>query len=256
MTNITSIEKRASLTAGNAVAAIVPGSIEEVFRLAKAIAAAGWAPKSYLIDTRNAGAGYDESKITVGIIHGLELGLTPIAALQSIAVINGSPSVWGDGALAIVQASGLLEDMREEPIDEGKGVVGYRCTMRRRGVKTEFAQTFTLADADRAGLLGKAGPWQQYRNRMLQMRARAWVLRAGFADVLRGLSIAEEQMDIIDVTPSEAAPVAAIEPPRKRKSAKAALDAFASRPTTPTPPQADIAAEVVALDDNDPDIQG
>ena len=233
--SVTSIEKRASLSSGGIVAAIVPSTLEEVWRLAKAIALAGWAPKGYLADTRNPAGGYDESKISVGILHGLELGLTPIAALQSIAVINGSPSVWGDGALAIVQASGLLEDMREEPIEDDKGVTGYRCTMRRRGVKTEFTQAFTLADAERAGLLGKSGPWQQYRPRMLQMRARAWVLRAGFADVLRGLSIAEEQMDIIDVTPTETAPQAALSAPRKRRSTTAALDAFAS----PAPPPAD-----------------
>lgn len=236
---ITSIEKRTPLSSGSAVAAIVPTTLEEVWRLSKAITLAGWAPKGYLKDARNPASGYDESKISVGILHGLELGLTPIAALQSIAVINGSPSVWGDGALAIVQASGLLEDMREEPIEDDKGVNGYRCTMRRRGVKTEFTQAFTLADAERAGLLGKSGPWQQYRSRMLQMRARAWVLRAGFADVLRGLSIAEEQMDIIDVTPAEAPQQVALASPRKRRSVTAALDAFAS----PAPPTADISGD-------------
>lgn len=232
---VTNIDRRAPLSSGGAVAAIVPTTLEEVWRLSKAIAMAGWAPKGYLTDPRNASGGYDESKISVGILHGLELGLTPIAALQSIAVINGTPSVWGDGALAIVQASGLLEDMREDPIEDTTGVTGYRCTMRRRGVKTEFSQAFTLADADRAGLLGKSGPWQQYRPRMLQMRARAWVLRAGFADVLRGLSIAEEQMDIIDVTPTESAPAIAPAPTRKRKTAAAALDHFSS----PAPPPAD-----------------
>ena len=240
------IEKRATLSSGGAVSAIVPTSLEEVWRLARAISAAGWAPKGYMADPKT--GGYDEAKISVGILHGLELGLTPIAALQSIAVINGTPSVWGDGALAIVQASGLLEDMREEPVREGAEVVAYCCTMRRRGVKTEFSQTFSLADAKRAGLLGKQGPWQQYQPRMLQMRARAWVLRAGFADVLRGLSIAEEQMDMINVTPTETAPAVSIEAPRKARSASAALDAFSARP--PTPPQAEVSAEVVSIDDD------
>lgn len=211
------------LMSGGAVRAIVPTSIEETYRMAKAIAAAGWAPRSYARDVKKPWEGMDEAKILVGIMHGLELGLTPIASLQSIAVINGVPSIWGDGALAIVQASGLMEDFREEPTKSDNGVVtGYTCTAKRRGMATPISHTFTLEDAKDAGLLSKEGPWQQYRPRMMQMRARAWTLRAGFADVLRGLSFAEEAQDIIDVTP--AAPRRAADQPRR---SKAALDAFA-----------------------------
>ncbi len=218
-------ERKPALVAGSAVRAIVPTSIEETFRMARAIAAAGWAPKSYLVDQKRAEQGYDESRIVVGIMHGLELGLTPIAALQSIAVINGTPSIWGDGALAVVQASGLMEDFREEPIIEANGqITGYVCTAKRRGMATPISHRFTNADAKAAGLLDKLGPWQQYRARMLQMRARAWTLRAGFADVLRGLSIAEEAQDI---------PTAQVIEPAKLKPKKssAALDAFAGSPT-------------------------
>lgn len=224
------------LVAGGAVRAIVPTSIEEAFRMARAIATAGWAPKSYLVNPKRPEDGFDDSRIVVGIMHGLELGLTPIAALQSIAVINGTPSIWGDGALAVVQASGLMTDFREEPIKSDNGVVtGYTCTATRRGMETPIVHTFTVTDAQAAGLLDKAGPWQQYRSRMLQMRARAWTLRAGFADVLRGLSFAEEAQDIIDVTP--AAPRKAADQPRR---AKAALDAFAeSNPPNPGTPTKD-----------------
>lgn len=221
------MQPKPQLVSGSAVRAIVPTSIEEAYRMAKAISAAGWAPKSYLINLKRPEEGFDDSRIVVGIMHGLELGLTPIAALQSIAVINGSPSIWGDGALAIVQASGLMEDFREEAMLDDKGkVLGYRCTAKRRGLATPITHTFTAAEAQAAGLLDKQGPWQQYRNRMLQMRARAWTLRAGFADVLRGLSIAEEAQDVIDVatTPVRSAPA-------KPRRSQAALDAFAGEPS-------------------------
>lgn len=216
-----------SLTVGNRVAAIVPTDIEQTFRLAKAIAAARWAPKSYMVDPKRQDLGYDESKIVVGIMHGMELGLTPIASLQSIAVINNVPSIWGDGALAIVQASGLLEDFKEQPLERDGAVVGYRCSARRKGIPTPFVQQFLIEDAAASGLLNKEGPWQLYRSRMLQMRARAWTLRAGFADVLRGLAIAEEAQDIVDVTPKPVAPA--------KRPAKAALDAFAGTDGTPPP---------------------
>ena len=45
-------------------------------------------------------------------------------------------------------------------------------------------------------LIDKKGPWQQYPYRMLQMRARSWGLRDGFADALKGMQVREEIEDI------------------------------------------------------------
>jgi hypothetical protein len=59
---------------------------------------------------------------------------------------------------------------------------------------------------------------------MLQMRARAWTLRAGFADVLRGLGIAEETADIVEVIP--AASQTPAKPQPKKRTARDALDGF------------------------------
>ena len=50
-------------------------------------------------------------------------------------------------------------------------------------------------DAKRAGLWTKAGPWQTYPRRMLQMRARSFALRDAFPDVLKGLISVEEALD-------------------------------------------------------------
>lgn len=172
---------KAQVTAGNKLAAFVPTSIDEAWRLAGAIASSGMTPKAY---------GNDQNKVMVGIIAGAEVGLTPFAALQSIAVINGNPSLWGDGALALVQSSGLLEDMEET--DDGHTAT---CRLNRAGRATPIVRTFSMDDAKKAGLAGKAGPWTQYTARMRQMRARAFAMRDGFSDVLKGLHIAEEARD-------------------------------------------------------------
>ena len=50
--------------------------------------------------------------------------------------------------------------------------------------------------AKKASLWTKPGPWQQYPDRMLQMRARGFALRDTFADVLRGLISREEAEDM------------------------------------------------------------
>lgn len=172
---------KVAVQSGNKLAAFVPNSLEEAWRLAGALAASGMTPKAY---------GNDQNKVMVGILAGAEVGLTPFAALQSIAVIGNNPSLWGDGALALVQASGLLEDMEET--DDGKRAT---CRLNRKGRATPIIRSFDTEQAKAAGLAGKAGPWSQYPARMRQMRARAFALRDGFSDVLKGLHIAEEVRD-------------------------------------------------------------
>lgn len=192
----------ASMHTGGKVAAIVPSTWAEVVQIASSICRANMAPKSYLDKQGNP----ITDKVAVAIMHGLEVGFTPMAALQSIAVINGMPSVYGDGLLALIRASGLLEDV-EETVEWGKdGPLAATCKMWRKGEKSPSIQTYTRADAINARLWGKQGPWTDHPARMLQWRARGWCGRDKFADVLRGLRMAEEVQDMIDVTPATAAP--------------------------------------------------
>lgn len=177
------------LRSGGAVNAIVPQSLEDVYRMAKAVVMAGMAPKS--VNT--------PERAMVAIMHGLEVGLTPMAALQSIAVVNGMPTIWGDGALALVRASGLCEYVKEWEEGEGDVFVGW-CEVKRAGEEEPIRRYFSVKDAREAGLLSKDGPWKQYRRRMCQMRARAWAMRDGFADVLKGMRVREEVDDYQDVT--------------------------------------------------------
>lgn len=179
-------DKPKLVAASGSIGAIVPTDIEQCYRLASAIAAANMAPTSY---------NRDANSIMIGIMHGMEVGLTPMAALQSIAVINGMPTIWGDGALGLVRGSGLLEDFHESLHGEGDAMEAV-CTIKRKGQTSEVVRHFSVQDAKAAGLWGKKGPWQQYPKRMLQMRARSWAMRDGFADVLRGLGIREEVQDM------------------------------------------------------------
>ena len=117
---------------------LVPKSIGEVKELARMIALAEWAPDCY----RDIDGNYLLPKIELAILHGASVGLGPIAAVQSIAVINGMPSIWGDGALAVIEQSGLLEDMSEEHVvDDEQGLVAV-CTMKRRHRGTPIVTRF------------------------------------------------------------------------------------------------------------------
>lgn len=184
-------KQRAELVAGNPVAPIIPRTIDEVSRIAKAVIVAGLAPDSYK-------GSPDEtiSKVIVGIMKGAEVGLPPLTALANIAIINGRPCLYGDGAVALIQASGKVEKWKERwEGDEGKDEYTAICELWRRGQTEPYIGHFSLGDAKRAKLLTK-GPWVMYLQRMLMWRARTYAMRTGFADCLAGLSIAEEVRDM------------------------------------------------------------
>jgi hypothetical protein len=169
-------------------------SIDEAFRFARAVVASGWAPK---------GMEKPES-VMIAIQFGMEIGLTPMAALQNMAVINGRPAIYGDAALALVRSSGLLVSYKETEVGEpGKDSHGFTVTVQRRGFDAA-SETFTVGDAKAAKLWGKAGPWTDYPKRMCKFRARGFLLRDQFGDILKGLRTAEEARDMpseINVTP-------------------------------------------------------
>jgi hypothetical protein len=142
---------------------------------------------------------------------GAEIGLAPLQALQSIAVVNGRPAVYGDAAMALVKASHVCEYVTESVEGDGEQMVAT-CTAKRRGYPSATVVRFTVADAKKASLWGKAGPWSQYPKRMLQMRARGFALRDAFPDVLKGLVTAEEAQDYPQAEPAPAVKVTQPEP--------------------------------------------
>ena len=132
--------------------------------------------------------------IFVAMAMGYQLGFPVEQSLQDIAVINGRPCLWGDGLLSLALNHPECESITEEPIMRNGAVYGFTCEVCRKGHDAHIQQ-FTMADAERAGLLKKQGPWQQFPARMLQMRARSFAIRDKFADALRGLRIAEIEED-------------------------------------------------------------
>ena len=172
---------------GEGIHSIIPQDFASVYQFSRLIAASKFAPKGM----------EDPETISVAIMHGFEVGLTPMMALQSIAVINGRPSVWGDGALALIVSSPYFEDI-EETFEGTYGQDDFTaiCIVKRKGRPKPVRSEFSWAEAKEAKLLDKQGPWKEYRRRMFKMRARAFALRDAFPDVLRGLAIAEEMNDI------------------------------------------------------------
>jgi len=166
---------------------LLPQNFEGLYRIAQIMAASNLMPKDFKTP----------ESIFVAIAFGMELGLGLMASVQNIAVINGRPSVFGDAVLGMVRASGWLEDFNETFEGNGESLTAI-CTARRKGQTNAITQKFSIDDAKKAKLYpaDAASPWTKYTRRMLQMRARTWTLRDGFGDILKGISVAEEMMDV------------------------------------------------------------
>lgn len=183
-----------ALPFGGVVKAIMPTTLEEAFRYAQLVVNAGLCPNSY-----ETGGRADPQKVVIGILAGLEVGVPPMQALKGIAIINNRPCIWGDLAVALVQAKGVLLKMEAlytgEPEQDNRTC---RVLIYRRGQEYPYVGEFSVKDAKRAGLWAnhKKKPWIEYPERMLFNRARAFALRDGFADCLSGLAIAEEVQDM------------------------------------------------------------
>lgn len=193
MTDATEAKPRAQvpMEATREMGAIVPQNMDEMARFATMVCKSGMAPKG--LET--------PEKVAIAVMKGLEVGFTPFQSLADIAVINGRPTIWGDGLIALVRREG--HQVHEWLEGEGDAMVAS-CTVKRADTGEEITRSFSVADAKKASLWGKQGPWQQYPKRMLQMRARGWAVRDGAADAMKGLRVAEEERDhrpIRDVTP-------------------------------------------------------
>lgn len=169
-----------------------PTTFEEANTLAITLSESTLVPKDFQRQPGN---------VMIAMQMGRDVGLSATQALQSIAVINGRPCLWGDAVIAIIKNHSKYEWMKESYDEETHTAT---CEMKRKGEKYPVVKTFSWADADLAGLTTR-DTYKKYPKRMLQMRARSWAARDCFPDALKGLSVAEEMQDadLIDMGDAE-----------------------------------------------------
>lgn len=152
--------------------------------MAKLMAESDLVPKDY----RN-----KPGNVLIAVQMGQEIGLGPMAAVQSIAVINGKPGLYGDAGKAILLSFGC--QIQEDDIAAVKTTGRGRCKITRPGHQP-CERTFSIENAKTAKLWGKEGPWTQYPERQMAWRAFWFAARDVASDLLKGLSGFEEARDI------------------------------------------------------------
>lgn len=150
-------------------------------------------------------AGMDtKEKVFVAVEWGKELGLSPMVALNNIAVVNGKPSLSTDIMSAIVMNNPQYRGLQWLETSEKRA----ECVISRyiNGKEIRTSGIYTIEDATKADLLKKDN-WKKYPARMLQKRALSFALRDAFPDILAGIyspdeiQLTEEDVQIIEPAP-------------------------------------------------------
>lgn len=128
--------------------------------------------------------------------YGKEVGLSPVVALNSVAIINGKLSMSGASMLALAMKHGVKATFEEE--------TNQKCSIlfERDGYQP-YHSSFTIEDAEQAELLRKEGGrikhegWRKYPNQMLRWRAISKGLKVIAPDILAGV-YTEEEIESLD----------------------------------------------------------
>lgn len=152
------------------------GKLDEYFRFANILIKSKLIPSN--LDS--------PEKVLVALWWGVELGLSPMVAINNVVPINGMPSVKDDAARALAMNKGKIKEWKDEELYNSKReYVGHRVELiTDKGIK--YTQTFTLHDANNAGLLGKDN-WRKYPKAMCFHRASAFIIRKACPEVIAGL---------------------------------------------------------------------
>ncbi|WP_327435687.1 hypothetical protein OG279_09470 [Streptomyces sp. NBC_01201] len=173
-----------------------PASLDGSVRFAQLLADADLLPKQFVGKPAN---------VLYAIEYGRTLGITPVAAITGIHVIEGKPSA----------SSGLIGALVRQ--------AGHKLRVKSDGATTATAQivraddpdftyecTWTLERAEQAGLCqikngkpwardrnGKPTAWEKYTAAMLKARAITEVARDACEDVLFGLHYTPEELGAV-----------------------------------------------------------
>ena len=167
---------------------LAPQNLTEAMKFAEMMSSSELVPKNFR---------GKPGDVLIAVEMGREVGLSPMAAIQNIGVINGKPGLYGDAGKAILLAGGCI--IEEDDIEIIKKTGRARCKVTRKG-RPPVERTYSLDNAKTAGLWNKEGPWRTNPERQMAWRAFWFAARDAAADLLKGIGGAEE---LVDYTPIE-----------------------------------------------------
>jgi len=124
------------------------------------------------------------------IMTGRELGLTAMQSIRGVYMIEGKPSLDASLMMGLCMQHPDCEKFEFIETNDKRATL----LIKRRG-RSEQRITWTIEDAQRAGLIKPKGAWEKNPTQMLRARCKSDGARLEFADVCFGLMSREEASD-------------------------------------------------------------
>ena len=132
------------------------------------------------------------AECAIKLLAGLECGFGSFASIAGVSVINGRPG-FGANLLAQAIKRHPLYDYRV--LEKTDQVCRIRFLEGKGKEKEELGvETFTIAMAERAGLIKNGGPWKQYPEAMLFARCLSAGMRTHCPDALGVAAYTPEEL--------------------------------------------------------------
>lgn len=157
-----------------------PEPLADRMMYAKALAEANLLPPAYRKQPAN---------VLLAMEYGDALGLSPIAAIQGVHIIDGKPSASAQLIGALVRRAG--HRLRVVVSQDGTGAKAT--IVRSDDPDFTFEAVWTMDRAKAAGLLGK-GTWAAYPTNLLKARAITEVARDACPEALSGVAYTAEEL--------------------------------------------------------------
>ena len=148
------------------------------------------------------------------LMAGRELGFAPMQSLRMLSVIKGKVTLSADATVALVRKSGECVEWRCVETTPTRATY----TTRRKGDTEPTVLTWTIEQAQRAGLTGGQG-WRSYPEAMLRARCASALARIVYPDLVAGIYDPDELATPLD--PVKVEPVRQVEPVQAKAQALA-----------------------------------
>lgn len=162
-----------------------PRSMDDAVKLAK-----------FMFESRLFSAYGTTQAVLSTILAGRELGMGAMASLRGMHIIDGKPTLSAGLMAALVMQSGKAQYF------SCTSTTNEAATFKthRKGDPEPCEVSFTMEDAQRAGLVKKGSGWEKYPADMLTARATVRLARLKYPDICFGLytpsELGREDLDV------------------------------------------------------------
>lgn len=126
-------------------------------------------------------------------------GMQPLTIMQNLYIVKGKPSWSGQMCIALINTSGRFTPLEYEFVGtKGQDDFGcYAYATKKSNGKLYTSDAVTISMAKKEGWFGKDGSkWQTMPIQMMMYRAGAFFARVYCPEVLIGLPLVDEVIDI------------------------------------------------------------